>query len=288
MKYLEGCWRLFIVGHHEGTRRLVMQKYSVIISVLIHMLLLSIPLSATVTHFSEQGIGNIEISIIDGSVSSAGARKVAVSGTAKKRVEKKETPKSPGIEDKTEKTVQQKKVIKTVAISREPDRVSEDEEANAVKPVEKKEETKNQDVAEPEKVPEHPVQSLLSAQAEAGEQEPAPSGITRDSLQGGVSGKPDIAEFGSADGPAFVKRVLPEYPWIARKMGKEGRVLLKLVIDGKGRLLDALVVERAGFGFDREAVKAVRFSTFRPAVRNGMPVKSEALLYVKFEFEERE
>ncbi len=89
MKYLEGCWRLFIVGHHEGTRRLVMQKYSVIISVLIHMLLLSIPLSATVTHFSEQGIGNIEISIIDGSVSSAGARKVAVSRTAKKRVEKK-------------------------------------------------------------------------------------------------------------------------------------------------------------------------------------------------------
>ncbi|HDH01623.1 MAG TPA: energy transducer TonB, partial [Nitrospirae bacterium] len=75
------------------------------------------------------------------------------------------------------------------------------------------------------------------------------------------------------------------YPWIARKMGREGRVLLRLTIDETGRLLDVVVVEKAGFGFDREAVKAVRLSTFRPAVRNGMPVKSEALLYVKFEFE---
>ncbi len=267
-----------------------MRNYGVIISVLIHMLLLSIPLSAMVTHFSEQGFGNIEVSIIDDGSSSTGTgtHKVVMPETRKKRVVKKKVPEPEKIRERTKVTVHQKKEIKTVAVSREPDRVSEDEEVDAVKPVEKKEETKNQDVTEPEEVPEQPVQSLLSAQAEAGEQGPASGVSAQDSLQGEVSGKPDVAEFGSADGPAFIKRVLPEYPWIARKMGKEGRVLLKLVIDGKGRLLDALVVERAGFGFDREAVKAVRLSTFRPAVRNGMPVKSEALLYVKFEFEERE
>ncbi len=261
-----------------------MQNYGVIISVLVHMLLLSIPLSATVTHFSEQGFGNIEVSIIDGKVSSADSGKPAVSKLAKKHVEKKETPKPPETEEKAEKRVQQKKEIKPMAASREPDRVSKAEEADAVKPAEK-EEIEDQTVAEPEEVLEHQVQGLLSAQAEDGEQGPASAVSAQDSLQGEVSGKPDIAELGSADGPAFIERVLPEYPWIARKMGREGRVLLRLTIDETGRLLDVVVVEKAGFGFDREAVKAVRLSTFRPAVRNGMPVKSEALLYVKFEFE---
>ncbi|VAX30790.1 hypothetical protein MNBD_NITROSPIRAE02-695 [hydrothermal vent metagenome] len=262
-----------------------MQNYGVIISVLVHMLLLSIPLSATVTHFSEQGFGNIEISIIDGKVSSADSGKPAVSKMAKKRVEKKETPKPLKIEEKAENIVQPKKAIKTMAASREPDRASEAEEPDAVKPAGKEEEIEAQTVAEPEEDRNPLVQGMLSARAEDGEESPASAVSARDSLQGEVSGKPDMAEFGSANGPAFINRVLPEYPWIARKMGKEGRVLLKLTIDETGRLLDVAVVEKAGFGFDREAVKAVRLSTFRPAVRNGMPVKSEALLYVKFEFE---
>ncbi|GMT47909.1 MAG: protein TonB [bacterium] len=262
-----------------------MRNYGVILSVLIHMLLLSIPLSATVTHFSEQGFGNIEVSIIDGKVSSADSGKPAVSKLAKKHVEKKETPKPPGIEEKAEKIVQPKKAIKTMAASREPDRASEAEEPDAVKPVEKEEEIEEQTVAEPEEDQKPLVQNVLSAQAEDSEQGPASAVSAQDSLQGEVSGKPDITEFGSADGPAFIKRVLPEYPWIARKMGREGRVLLRLAIDETGRLLDVVVVEKAGFGFDREAVRAVMLSTFRPAVRNGMPVKSEALLYVKFEFE---
>ncbi len=264
-----------------------MQNYGVIISVLIHMLLLSIPLSATVTHFSEQGFGNIEISIIDGSVSSTGARKAALSGTAKKRVEKKKEPEPPKIEEKAEKSVLQRKEIKTAAVSREPDMVSE-AVVDEIKPVETKEDTESQDIAEPENVSEQPAQDILSAQADADEQGPVSEVSAQDSLQGEVSGKPDVAEFGSADGPAFIKRVLPGYPWIARKTGKEGRVLLRLTIDESGRLLDVVVVEKAGFGFDREAVKAVRLSTYRPATRNGMPVKSEALLYVKFELEERE
>ncbi|MEC4684494.1 MAG: TonB family protein [Nitrospirota bacterium] len=265
-----------------------MQNYGVIISVLIHMLLLSIPLSATVTHFSEQGFGNIKISIIDGSVSPAGDRKVAVSGAAKKRVEKKKEPKPPKVEEKAEERVQQKKETKTVAISSETDAASEAEETDVVRPAEKKEETEVQTVAEPEEDRNQLAQEMLSARAEDSEQGAVSAVSAQDSLQGEFSGKPYLTEIGSADSPAFVRRVLPEYPWIARKMGREGRVLLRLTIDETGRLLNVVVVEKAGFGFEREAVRAVRLSTYRPAVRNGMPVKSEALLYVKFEFEERE
>ncbi len=265
----------------------MIKDYAMVISILVHLSILAIPLSTTVISVSGQGFRDIEMSMIDGSVSSAGARKVALSGTTKKRVEKKKEPKPPQIEEKAEKRVQQKKKIKkAVAVSREPDRASK-AAADAIEPAEKKEEIEDQTAVEPEKDRNLPVQDILSAQAEDGEQDPASAVSAQDSLQGEVSGKPDIAELGSADGPAFIKRVLPRYPWVARKTGREGSVLLRLTIDETGRLLDVVVVEKAGFGFDREAIRAVRLSTFRPAIRKGMPVKSEALLYVRFKLEKR-
>jgi periplasmic protein TonB len=65
-------------------------------------------------------------------------------------------------------------------------------------------------------------------------------------------------------------------------MGREGTVVLSLTIDEQGTLQDAEVAERAGFGFDEEALRAVRASKFKPAVRSGKPVASRALLPVRF------
>jgi len=88
--------------------------------------------------------------------------------------------------------------------------------------------------------------------------------------------------FGGNNGPRFLKKVIPRYPRIARKLGKEGRVVLKLFIDKKGRLKKVEVIDDDGYGFAREAVKAIKESTFLPAVRKGVPVDSEALLTVRF------
>ena len=41
-------------------------------------------------------------------------------------------------------------------------------------------------------------------------------------------------------------------------------------------------VEGAGFGFDEEALAAIRASIFRAVVRDGRPVVSRALLPVRF------
>jgi protein TonB len=92
--------------------------------------------------------------------------------------------------------------------------------------------------------------------------------------------------FGSVDGPRFLKRVIPRYPKMAKRFGIEGRVILMLTIDEKGNLIEVEVVERAGYGFDREAVKAVKESTYLPAYKNGVPVKSKALLTVRFVLKE--
>jgi len=91
--------------------------------------------------------------------------------------------------------------------------------------------------------------------------------------------------FGSANGPSFLKMVKPEYPKLARRLGKEGKVLLKLHIDETGRLINLEIVERAGYGFDEAALSAIRASSFRPATKDGIPVPSVVYLPVRFVLE---
>lgn len=98
----------------------------------------------------------------------------------------------------------------------------------------------------------------------------------------GAGRGPLDTSFGSGDGPTFVARVLPKYPRIAREIGKEGTVILMVTIDERGRLVDVEVLKRAGSGFDEEAVRAVRESSFRPAKRNGKPVTCKAHLPIRF------
>jgi TonB family protein len=97
------------------------------------------------------------------------------------------------------------------------------------------------------------------------------------------SGKADVLPFGSASGPNFLRREVPVYPFMARRMNKEGKVLLKLTIDEKGKLMNVEVIEAAGFGFTEAALEAVRKSTYRPAIKNGSAVLSLALLPVRFQ-----
>ena len=111
---------------------------------------------------------------------------------------------------------------------------------------------------------------------------PAPVASARPST--GTPGPvgPVVADFGSASGPAFLRRVLPVYPELARRLGKEGRVVLRLSIDARGNLQSVEVVEGAGFGFEESALAAVRQSSFRPAMVQGEPRACIARLPINF------
>lgn len=98
----------------------------------------------------------------------------------------------------------------------------------------------------------------------------------------GTGHGPLDASFGSGNGPRFATKALPKYPRLARELGKEGTVLLRLTIDERGRLMDVEVMKRAGSGFDEEAVRAVRDSSFTPARIDGKPVKCKAQLPIRF------
>jgi protein TonB len=75
---------------------------------------------------------------------------------------------------------------------------------------------------------------------------------------------------------------LPAYPPLARKLEKEGTVLLRLTIDERGQPVEIEVLRKAGFGFDEEAVRAVQASTFVPAKKEGRPLACKALLPIRF------
>lgn len=100
---------------------------------------------------------------------------------------------------------------------------------------------------------------------------------------GGNGGGRFEGEFGNGNGPRFSRRVQPQYPPHARRMGKEGVVVLLLRIDESGRLNGADVVEKAGAGFDEAALDAVRSSTYLPATQHGRPVPSRAILRIRFQ-----
>lgn len=93
------------------------------------------------------------------------------------------------------------------------------------------------------------------------------------------------SKFGDTGSPAFIHQEIPVYPLLARRLGKEGKVLLKLLIDTTGKLQNIEVVEYAGFGFTEAAIEAVKKSTYAPGYRNGERVAMKALLPVRFQLQ---
>lgn len=101
-------------------------------------------------------------------------------------------------------------------------------------------------------------------------------------VRNGVGEGPVQARFGDADGPRFVRRVLPTYPELARRKGREGQVVLRLTIGVDGELKDVSVVEGGGNGFGEAALAAVKASSYAPARRDGQCVECSALLPIRF------
>lgn len=65
--------------------------------------------------------------------------------------------------------------------------------------------------------------------------------------------------------PEFAKKTDPVYPESARRLNREGTVILEVSIDPEGRVIETDVIKSAGFGFDEAALDAIHNSTFSPA-----------------------
>jgi protein TonB len=86
--------------------------------------------------------------------------------------------------------------------------------------------------------------------------------------------------------PRAVGTISPRYPEIARQRGQEGTLKLMVRIDDLGQVRDVEVVEAQPPGvFDESALEAFRNARFRPATKDGRPVRYEAYMRVEFKLE---
>jgi TonB family protein len=116
-------------------------------------------------------------------------------------------------------------------------------------------------------------------------------GVPAAMATGTASGGPPPAAGGAAGGeggsvtrPEVIEssRTLPDYPEAAQRAGLEGVVVLKATIDAQGRLQDLRVLRGVDPLLDEAALAAVRQWRFRPATRDGKPVRVEYMLTLDF------
>ena len=87
---------------------------------------------------------------------------------------------------------------------------------------------------------------------------------------------------GSGSAPVVLHRVDPEYSEEARSAKYQGTVLLDVEIDATGKVTGMQVSRSLGLGLDEKAIEAVRQWRFRPEIRDGRTLASEAKVAARF------
>jgi TonB family protein len=77
--------------------------------------------------------------------------------------------------------------------------------------------------------------------------------------------------------------VEPEFSEEARKAKYQGVVVLSIQVDMSGTVRAVRVQKGLGLGLDEKAMDAVSHWRFRPGLRNGKPVVTEATVQVTFQ-----
>ena len=76
----------------------------------------------------------------------------------------------------------------------------------------------------------------------------------------------------------------PRYPVRAQQQNKEATVLIKVLVDTRGKVLDAqpVVNKPDPYGFFREALNAARKAQFKPALSDGKPIQMWTTVVIAF------
>jgi TonB family protein len=80
--------------------------------------------------------------------------------------------------------------------------------------------------------------------------------------------------------PNILHKVEPEYSEQARQNKLQGSISLSMVIDANGKPTQIAVLRPLGMGLDEKAVEAVSQWTFKPGMKDGMPVPVYAQIEV--------
>jgi TonB family protein len=115
------------------------------------------------------------------------------------------------------------------------------------------------------------------------------NGVVQAAAFGDASAKPEAARPKSVEAapktlPAqILSKPTPAYTDEARQLKVEGEVLLEVVLEATGKVRVLRVVRGLGHGLDESAVHAAQQISFRPALRDGQPADSTAVLHIIFQ-----
>lgn len=79
---------------------------------------------------------------------------------------------------------------------------------------------------------------------------------------------------------AMIKNVV--YPASAKETGIQGKVLVKVIIDEKGNVVETEVVESVNADCDKAAMDAIKKTKFTPGIKDNKPVKAEVTIPIMF------
>jgi len=100
--------------------------------------------------------------------------------------------------------------------------------------------------------------------------------------EGGGTGGGVYDVGGNVTAPVPIYEPDPPYSEEARKAKYSGTVVVVIIVDASGNVVDAQVLRPAGLGLDQKAVDTVRTWKFKPATKNGVPVKVRVSVEVTF------
>jgi TonB family protein len=75
------------------------------------------------------------------------------------------------------------------------------------------------------------------------------------------------------------------YPEFARKDGIEGEVLVEAIIDERGEIVETKIIESLGAECDKEAIRAIQSVRWKPATKQGIPVRSQVSIPINFKLQ---
>jgi periplasmic protein TonB len=84
-------------------------------------------------------------------------------------------------------------------------------------------------------------------------------------------------------GVSYLNNPAPDYPAMSRRLGEEGRVLMKVLVSAEGAAEDVQIEKSSGSDrLDNAAISAVKRWRFIPAKRNNQPLSAYVLVPMKF------
>lgn len=96
-------------------------------------------------------------------------------------------------------------------------------------------------------------------------------------------GSPVYRIGGAVLAPRLISGPDPEYSDEARRAKMQGVVIVRTIVDARGKPQDVRIVKALGNGLDQNAVAAVKQYRFKPATLNGKPVAVQIKIEVMFQ-----